>query len=193
MPPLAGSSSQPWTSLLNCDTIDDFISETIGQLTLQACLLPSDPPLFHSQSERRALLRLKWIFDSQQFGLRATPLGKRLPRDTTLRILMYLISVGESSSAASTSSMDYSIFRRLLLDTILSAFRLFILVGSPTTMDEEDLVMSRISNMTQRWADVPEIQGVETALLSVLIQDSMDIHELDEESPTESSVSPVRL
>jgi hypothetical protein len=138
----------------------------IGQASVEKNSLPSDPPSYQIQRGRRLLLRLKWILDSQRFIIRFLNRSKNtISREVVFRLLLHVLAMASSETAAYPRHEDYALYRRVILDVLLSAFHLLMLIDSKVTMDEQDILRSNLENMLQRWRDVSELSPMENNLL----------------------------
>jgi hypothetical protein len=166
-----------WRELLETKNIETFLYELVGRADLSSLCLPTDSPSSLLTNERRFLLRLKWLLDSQRFAKILRP-GRAIPidKDILIRLLFHILALGLNNGGADgprVSVVDQMVRRRLLLNGIVSGFRLLLMSGIAITTDEEDLLRSRLDDMVEIWNIQHELSSVELTIIPDLIDESM--------------------
>jgi hypothetical protein len=158
-----------WRWLLQYENIDDILFHIVGRAALFSNLLPSDPPSRQIHNTRRILLRIKWLLDTQRLAYNLSGRSHlRLKPVMLLRIVLHVLDLGSSEHSAKVDS-EYTVYRRITLETLLSALRLLMLFKTPMSLDEEDLVQSRLNHMLVIWKTVQPLSIVEESLLAQLL------------------------
>jgi hypothetical protein len=159
-----------WRWLLQCDSIDDVLFHITGRAALFSNVLPSDPPSRQIHNTRRILLRIKWLLDTQRLAYNLSGRSQlRLKMVMLLRIILHVLDFGSSEHPSAKVDSEYTIYRRVTLETLLSALRLLMLFKTPMTLDEEDLIQSRLNHMLVIWKNVQPLSIVEDSLLAQLV------------------------
>jgi hypothetical protein len=159
-----------WRWLLQCDNIEDVLFHVAGRAAVFSNVLPSDPPTRQIHNTRRILLRIKWLLDTQRLAYNLSGRSQlRLKMAMLLRIILQILDFGSSEHPSAKVDPEYNIYRRITLETLISALRLLMLYKSPMTLDEEDLVQSRLNHMLVIWKNVQGLSIVEDSLLAQLI------------------------
>jgi hypothetical protein len=170
----------PWRILLNQDAIENSVFITIGQASIKKNIIPKDPSSYQIQSDRRLLLRLKWILDSQRFLiLSSTQKKSMISRDIVLRLLHHILTIASSEFVVNPTQKDHTFNRLIVMDAFMSAFRLFTILDSNIAMDDQDFIRSSLEAMIQRWRDVSDLSQIETSILTNILMSSID--EMDDD------------
>jgi hypothetical protein len=159
-----------WRWLLQCDSIDDVLFHITGRAAVFSNVLPSDPPARQIHNTRRILLRIKWLLDTQRLAYSLSGRSQlRLKMVMLLRIILHILDFGSSEHPSAKVDSEYTVYRRVTLETLLSALRLLMLFKTPMTLDEEDLIQSRLNHMLVIWKNVQPLSIVEDSLLAQLV------------------------
>jgi hypothetical protein len=169
---MAAAFSTTWNTLqAQASNVEPLIHGIIGESQIVSIRLPSDPQLSQLQQCRRLLLRLKWVFDSYKVVLlrpSATPTST-FERTSLFRVILYIIQVSSSIQDFQEKNLDYPLFRRIALETLLSAVSVYFLSHSPLSFDEDDLLRSRIAELLEKWQKAQELSELECALQGIIV------------------------
>jgi len=168
---MAAAFSSTWKSLQAEANIERLIHEVIGESKITSIRLPIDPQLSQLQQCRRALLRLKWVFDSYRINLlrpSAEPTAT-VERTFLLRVILHIIHISCSVREFQVRNLDYALFRRIALETILAAVSVYLLSHPPLSFDEDDLLRSRIDELLDEWQKTQPLSDVECALQGIIV------------------------
>jgi hypothetical protein len=168
---MAASFATLWRTIQAKTNIDRFICEIIGDSQLLHVRLPSDPQTSQSQQARRLFLRLKWVFDSHRVLLlrpSATPTPP-IEKKLLLRTILHIIDIADSVQSSQEKNLDYLLFRRIVLETLLSAVGVFLISQSPLSFDEDDLLQSRFSQLVEGWRETQDLSKLEFILQEIIL------------------------
>jgi len=186
-----------WHGLVECENIENLLYELIGRATLLNINLLTGSYASIIGNERRFLFRLIWTIDSQRLAVLLWPQRKATAgRDMLLRLLFHIIALGSTNGNTDgfkLSTIDWMVRRRLLLDCILSIFRLLTLTGVEITTDEEDALRSRLDDMVEDWNSQHELSLLERNILPDLIVNSIENHESIPNEPIIDAEIPVSI
>jgi hypothetical protein len=163
---MAASFVTLWRTIQAEINVDRFICAIIGDSQLLHVRLPSDPQTSQSQRARRLFLRLKWVFDSHRVLL-LRPLAASTPpieRSLLLRTILHIIIVADTVHGSREKTLDYLVFRRIVLETLLSAVGVYVISQSPLSFDEDDLLQSHLSQLVEGWRQAQDLSDVELIL-----------------------------
>jgi hypothetical protein len=168
---MAAAFSSTWKTLQAQASVERLIHEIIGESQIISIRLPSDPQLSQLQQCRRVLLRLKWVFDSYRVVLlrpSATPTAT-IERTFLLRVILHIIHTSCSIQDFQEKNLDYPLFRRIALETLLAAVSVYLLSQPPLSFDEDDLLRSRIEDLLEEWQKTQELSELECALQGIIV------------------------
>jgi hypothetical protein len=157
-----------WRLLQTEPDIERLIFEIVGESQVLGIRLPSDKSLPHLQLARRLLFRLKLVFDSHRSLLLLPPTTATIPKDWILRTILFIFDICSSVQQSQHNPLDYLVFRRSALETLLSAVSTFLLSQTSLSIDEDDLLQASIQKLGESWRHVQELSGMEQALLDVV-------------------------
>jgi hypothetical protein len=168
---MAAPFSTTWKFLQAQAGAERLIYEIIGESQIVAIRLPSDPQLSQLQQCRRSLLRLKWVFDAHRISLlkpSAAPTAT-IERTFLLRAILHIVQVSSSVRNFQEKNLDYPLFRRIALETLLAAVSVYVLSQPALSFDEDDLLRSQIEELLEDWQRTQELTELECALQGIIV------------------------
>jgi len=160
-----------WRSLVAMNQLDPLVHEVLGQAQIQATRLPTDPYNSQIRSVRQLLLRLKWIFECGCTDVSHLPHTSKLTfsGEEIFRLILHIIHLAGSESTTHEAHLDYSVFRQISIETLISVLRAFVSSKHTMTIDEEDLIKSQLEILVDSWRHRQELSRIESVLLTELI------------------------
>lgn len=183
-----------WKLLQNTPDIERLVFEIVGESHLLGLQLPCDKPLSQLQLARTLLFRLKLVFDSHRFLLFQNLRTETLSRNWILRIIIFVLDICSSVERSQHNSLDYLLFRRNALETLLSAVSLLLLSQASLSFEEDDLLQAAFHRLKESWQCAEELSTTEQALLETMTSALARLEDCDSEHglfrrPDKDSVS----
>jgi hypothetical protein len=155
--------------LLQAETdFERLVFEIVGESQILGVRLPCDKPLSQLQLTRRLLFRLKLVFDCHRFLLLQRLAPATISRNSMLRIFLLALEICGSIHECQHNPLDYLLFRRNAMETLLSLVSVFLLCQSSLAIDEDDLLQGSIQKLRKSWRRVQDLSVMEQALLDVM-------------------------
>ena len=96
-----------------------------------------------------------------------------------LRIFLLALEICGSVHESQHNPLDYLMFRRNAMETLLSVASVFLLSQSSLSIDEDDLLQGSVQKLGKKWRRVQDLSVMEQALLDVMTAALAELEDCD--------------